>query len=247
MPLIFREKAKWQPNFSPNIRCIQFRSNAPEKNGANNSITIRPLSGADTASSIFYILVFINNYTGIFCKISQNNAENCLLALVYLLSLLAYLTQNTRLTRLVTRVNRSYNRTNRVLIRVTLGPVECIIESHAFVNFQKPGTDVMSVYARISDRTRPWENVWDRIYMRPYIHVQPYIKSISRVCTYVFKRSPYDKYGIRTNHTWSRTVRNGLVLVYTVSISTSLFMIYNCLILSPVASAGPYVNTVSVE
>ena len=34
----------------------------------------------------------------------------------------AYRTQGTRLTRLSTRVNGTYNRINRGLIRVTLGP-----------------------------------------------------------------------------------------------------------------------------
>ena len=38
----------------------------------------------------------------------------------------ACLTQNTRLIRLAIRVNRTYNRTNRGLIRITLGPFECI-------------------------------------------------------------------------------------------------------------------------
>ena len=41
----------------------------------------------------------------------------------------ACLTQNTRLRRFAIRVNRTYNRTNRGLIRVTLGPIECIRES----------------------------------------------------------------------------------------------------------------------
>ena len=37
----------------------------------------------------------------------------------------ACLTQNTRLMRFAIRVNGTYNRTNRGLIRVTLGPFEC--------------------------------------------------------------------------------------------------------------------------
>ena len=41
----------------------------------------------------------------------------------------AFVTQNTRLIRLAIRVNRTYNRTNRGLIRVTLGPFQCIRES----------------------------------------------------------------------------------------------------------------------
>jgi len=77
------------------------------------------------------------------------------------------------------------------------------------------GTDVMSVYDRISGRTRPRENVWGR--MRPY--VQPYIKSTPRVFTYVFKRSPYDQYGLSTNYTWSSTVRHGYK-PYNMFIST---------------------------
>ena len=39
----------------------------------------------------------------------------------------------------------------------------------------------MSVYDRISDRTRPWETVWDRT--RPYI--QPHMKSTPRVSSTV--------------------------------------------------------------
>ena len=41
----------------------------------------------------------------------------------------ACLTQNTRLIRLAIRVNRTFNRTNRGLIQVTLGPFEYIRES----------------------------------------------------------------------------------------------------------------------
>ena len=41
----------------------------------------------------------------------------------------ACLTQTTRLIRLAIRVNRTYNRTNRGLIRVTLRQFECIRES----------------------------------------------------------------------------------------------------------------------
>ena len=41
----------------------------------------------------------------------------------------ACLTQNTQLIQLTIRVNLTYNRTNRGLIRVTLGPFECIHES----------------------------------------------------------------------------------------------------------------------
>ena len=41
----------------------------------------------------------------------------------------AYLTQNKRPQRLATRVNRTYNLTNRGLIRVRLWPIECIRES----------------------------------------------------------------------------------------------------------------------
>ena len=45
----------------------------------------------------------------------------------------ACLTQNTRLIRLAIRVNHTFNRTNRGLIRVTLGPFECIRESRVWV------------------------------------------------------------------------------------------------------------------
>ena len=41
----------------------------------------------------------------------------------------ACLTQNARLIRLAIRVNHTYNRTNRGLILVTLGPFQCICES----------------------------------------------------------------------------------------------------------------------
>jgi hypothetical protein len=43
----------------------------------------------------------------------------------------ACLTQNTQPTdiRMTTRVNRTYNRSNRGLIRLTLGPFDCIRES----------------------------------------------------------------------------------------------------------------------
>ena len=44
----------------------------------------------------------------------------------------ACLTQNTRLIRLAIRVNSTYDRTNHALIRVTLGPFECIHESRVW-------------------------------------------------------------------------------------------------------------------
>jgi len=71
----------------------------------------------------------------------------------------AYLTQDTRLTRLSTFVNRTYNKTNRGLIRVTLGPFECIRECRdRFLKFNKNGTGVTSVCDRKCSRTRPREN-----------------------------------------------------------------------------------------
>ena len=103
----------------------------------------------------------------------------------------ACLTQNTRLIRLAIRVNRTkctYKRTNRGLIRVSVYPWKpCMI----FKTFKKTDTGAMSMYNRISDRTRPWETVWDRT--RPYI--QPHMKSTQWVSSTGFIRSPYDQYG----------------------------------------------------
>ena len=61
----------------------------------------------------------------------------------------ACLTQNTRLILLAIRVNRIYNQTNSGLIRVTLGPFECIRElCMIFKTFK-------TFKNRISDRRTP--------------------------------------------------------------------------------------------
>jgi len=93
----------------------------------------------------------------------------------------AYLTKDTRLTRLSTCVNRTYNRTNRGLIGVTLGPFECIRECrNRFFKLNKNGTGVTSVCDRICSRTRPRENAWDR--MNPCIYNRKWC--LLHECTY---------------------------------------------------------------
>ena len=110
-----------------------------------------------------------------------------------------YLTQNTRLTRLATHVNRTKNRTNRGLIRVTLWSFECIRERCVW--FLKPLTIWYGCHVRVWSYKRSYKTFRERV--RSYI--QSYMKSTPRVCTYVFKRSPHDQYGLSTNHTWSST------------------------------------------
>ena len=95
---------------------------------------------------------------------------------------LACLTQNTRLIRLAIRVNCTYNRTNCGLIRVTLGPFECIRDSRVcFLKLLKKLTRVtcpwLIVLAIVQDRVRLYETVQDRV--RPYM--QPHMKSTPRV------------------------------------------------------------------
>jgi len=67
------------------------------------------------------------------------------------------------------------------------------------------------------------------------LYIQPYMKSTPRVCTCVLKRSPYDQYEYE-----SYMVKYGQArpsTENTVSISISLFLISNSIVVSPVVSA----------
>jgi hypothetical protein len=106
----------------------------------------------------------------------------------------ARLTLNTLFTRLATRVNRTYNRTNRALMRLTLVPSECIRESPVwFLKLLKKLARVpypcMIVLAIVQDRQRPCETYRTRPYIQPYKtvrdrlrpYIQPHMKSTPRV------------------------------------------------------------------
>jgi len=61
--------------------------------------------------------------------------------------------------------NRTYNRTNRDLIRVTLGPFECILESRVwFFKNLLDSTDVMSVYKRSYNTVGKCVGLYDTVY-----------------------------------------------------------------------------------
>ena len=83
------------------------------------------------------------------------------------------------------RVNRTYNRTNRGLIRVTLGPFECIRESRVwFLKLLKKLTRVpcpcLIVLAIVYDRERPCETLRGRLieYIRAlFVHTRATFES----------------------------------------------------------------------
>jgi len=150
----------------------------------------------------------------------------------------AYLTQDIQLRRLSTRVNRTQPNqpwpdpsNTRAIRLIPWKPYQVFKTKQQ----QKNGIDVTSVCDRINGRTWPWENMRDR--MRPCIYNRtwsplhersqqcqyvPYtnrMESYENVpksyiqhpeCTHGFLRSPYDQYGLSTNHTWSSTVIHGL-------------------------------------
>ena len=73
------------------------------------------------------------------------------------------------------RVNRIHNRTNRVLIRVTLGAFECIRVSRAW--FLKLLKSQHGCHVRVWSYKRSYKTVWDRT--RPYKTVYTTVHSIS--------------------------------------------------------------------
>jgi len=116
--------------------------------------------------------------------------------------------------------NRTYNQTNRDLIRVTLGPFECIRESRVwFFKNLLDSTDAMSVYKRSYNTVGERVGLYDTVYTT--VHEVHSTRVHIRFQTIAIRPVPlkYESYMVKYGHTRhnSNTSRQDRMLTLLMS------------------------------